>query len=59
MDSIKKYLAAIGRKGGSAKSDRKTMAARLNAKKGGRPRLADNLVTNAALQRRETRSKNV
>jgi len=35
---IKKYLAEIGRKGGSVKSRRKTHASRLNGKKGGRPK---------------------
>jgi len=35
---IKKYLAEIGRKGGSVKSRRKTHASRLNGRKGGRPK---------------------
>lgn len=35
---IRKYLASIGRKGGKAKSDAKTKAARKNAKKGGWPK---------------------
>lgn len=30
--------SALGKKGGSAKSEKKTEAVRLNAKKGGRPR---------------------
>lgn len=33
-----KYLAAIGRRGGKAKSEAKTKAARRNAKKGGWPK---------------------
>ncbi len=35
---IKKYLAEIGKKGGSSKSRRKTHASRINGKKGGRPK---------------------
>ena len=35
---IKKYLAAIGRKGGKVTSDAKTKAVRRNAKKGGWPK---------------------
>jgi len=57
MNAVKRYLSEIGRRGGSAKSERKTQAARRNAKKGGRPRLAEHLVTPAALKRRETRAK--
>ena len=37
-DLIRVAASAFGRKGGQAKSARKTAAARLNAKKGGRPR---------------------
>jgi len=37
-DAVKKYLAKIGKKGGSATSKAKAEAARLNGKKGGRPR---------------------
>jgi hypothetical protein len=33
-----KYLAAIGRRGGNAKSEAKAKAARRNAKKGGWPK---------------------
>lgn len=36
--NISQYLAAIGRKGGLAKSAAKTAAVRANARKGGRPR---------------------
>lgn len=32
------YLRSIGRKGGSQKSEKKTAASRLNAKKGGWPK---------------------
>ena len=32
------HAVALGRKGGQAKSDAKTLAARANAKKGGRPK---------------------
>jgi len=34
----RKYLSAIGTKGGSAKSKAKAAAARRNGRKGGRPR---------------------
>ncbi len=34
----RKYLAAIGKKGGSATSKAKVAAARKNGRKGGRPR---------------------
>jgi len=34
----RKYLAAIGRRGGKAKSDAKTAAVRANAKLGGWPK---------------------
>jgi hypothetical protein len=37
-NAVKKYLAEIGKKGGSAKSKAKAEAARANGKKGGRPR---------------------
>jgi hypothetical protein len=37
-DAVKKYLAGIGKKGGSATSKAKAEAARRNGKKGGRPR---------------------
>ena len=32
-DDVSEYLAAIGRRGGRAKSERKTAAARANARK--------------------------
>jgi hypothetical protein len=35
---IRQYLAEIGRKGGSSKSEDKAKASRENGKKGGRPR---------------------
>lgn len=35
--AVAAYLAEIGRKGGTARSDRKVAAARKNGKKGGRP----------------------
>lgn len=38
MNEISKYLAAIGRRGGKAKSAAKTEAARANAKRGGWPK---------------------
>ena len=37
-DSLTKAAAALGRKGGQAKSERKTAAVRENGKKGGRPK---------------------
>jgi len=37
-NAVKKYLAEIGKKGGSATSAAKAAAARKNGKKGGRPR---------------------
>jgi len=42
-----KYLAAIGRRGGKAKGGAKAAAARLNGKRGGRPKIkrADNVTT--------------
>jgi hypothetical protein len=33
-----RYLSEIGQRGGSSKTDAKAIAARLNGKKGGRPR---------------------
>jgi len=36
--TVKKYLAEIGRKGGSVTSEAKAEAARRNGAKGGRPR---------------------
>lgn len=33
-----KHAVAMGRLGGSAKSEKKTMACRMNGKKGGRPK---------------------
>lgn len=36
--SVSKYLAEIGRRGGSAKSDAKAAAAKANGKRGGRPK---------------------
>jgi general stress protein YciG len=38
--AFKDYLAEIGAKGGKAKSDAKKEAARVNGKKGGRPKKA-------------------
>ena len=38
MKIIKNYFSKIGRKGGSAKSERKSHASRENGKKGGRPK---------------------
>ena len=38
MKEIKKYLSKIGKKGGSAKTERKIHASIQNGKKGGRPR---------------------
>jgi hypothetical protein len=37
-DAVKKYLAGIGKKGGSVTSKAKAEAARKNGKRGGRPR---------------------
>lgn len=37
-NELSKAAAALGRKGGKAKSEAKTKAARENGKKGGRPR---------------------
>jgi hypothetical protein len=37
-DLITRYLSKIGRKGGKSKSAAKAEAARINGKKGGRPR---------------------
>ena len=39
MNSITKYLASIGARGGKSKSSAKSDAARQNGKKGGRPRV--------------------
>ena len=36
-DPVTDYLAAIGRRGGQAKSTAKSMAAAANGRKGGRP----------------------
>lgn len=38
MVSVTEYLAAIGRKGGKAATAAKAEAARLNGRKGGRPK---------------------
>jgi len=38
MIAVSKYLAAIGRRGGQAKTAAKSAAARLNGKRGGRPK---------------------
>jgi general stress protein YciG len=38
-NAVKKYLAEIGRHGGSSTSKEKAEAARQNGKKGGRPRM--------------------
>jgi hypothetical protein len=37
MDTVSRAASIIGRKGGLARSDRKTAACRENGKKGGRP----------------------
>lgn len=37
-DQVKKYLAAIGRRGGQAAGGNKAAAARENGKRGGRPK---------------------
>ena len=37
------YLASLGRKGGSVKSERKAHASRENGKKGGRPKTKKNM----------------
>jgi len=37
-DAVKKYLAEIGKNGGSVTSKAKAEAARKNGKRGGRPR---------------------
>ena len=39
MEIIKQYMAKIGRRGGSMRSERKTHACRENGKKGGRPKV--------------------
>ena len=48
MNTVTKYLAAIGRRGGKAKTAAKVAAARLNGKLGGRPKIkrADNAAEN-------------
>ena len=38
MNEIRKYFSKIGKKGGSAKTERKIHASRINGCKGGRPR---------------------
>ena len=55
MNQITKYLAAIGRRGGQAKTAAKSAAARLNGKRGGRPKIerADNVTTAMAHCRQE------
>lgn len=45
-NNISEAAAALGRKGGKAKSEAKTKAARENGKKGGRPRIYGNILTN-------------
>ena len=40
--------AALGRKGGKAKSDAKAAAARANGRKGGRPKLSDRQIDKLA-----------
>jgi hypothetical protein len=40
MNAITKAAQILGRKGGLAKSKRKTLAVRKNGKKGGRPKLS-------------------
>lgn len=42
-DNLTNAAAALGRKGGAAKSEAKAQAARKNGRKGGRPRLARRL----------------
>jgi hypothetical protein len=37
-EDIKKYLSDLGKKGGAAKSEKKTISCRNNGKKGGRPK---------------------
>jgi len=55
-DSIKNYLADIGKRGGQAKSERKAEAARLNGRKDGRPRkvpMVDREAVARAMERRK------
>jgi len=55
MSAVSKYLAAIGRRGGQAKTAAKSAAARLNGKRGGRPKIkrADNVTPAVAHYRQE------
>jgi len=55
MNTVTKYLAAIGRRGGQAKTAAKAAAARLNGKRGGRPKIkrADNVTPAMAHCRQE------
>jgi hypothetical protein len=53
-EAVKKYMAKIGKKGGSAKSERKAEAAVDNGKKGGRPHL---VIKKANIVVKETISK--
>lgn len=48
---ISDYLATIGKKGGSVKSERKTAAVRKNGRKGGRKPLNPDEMTEAQKQR--------
>ena len=56
-DAIKNYLSEIGRRGGQAKSERKAEAARLNGRKGGRPKLVDPEAVARAMERRKERER--
>jgi hypothetical protein len=40
--AVRDYFSELGKKGGSATSEKKAIAARLNAKKGGRPKKVEN-----------------
>jgi hypothetical protein len=50
--SIKKHAQALGRLGGSAKSDAKTRAVRENGRKGGRPKAPPALETQKKIENR-------
>ena len=53
--NVSQYLAEIGRRGGKAKGGAKAAAARLNGKRGGRPKIerADNVTPAMAHCRQE------
>jgi len=53
--AITKYLAEIGKRGGSVKSPRKALASKANGSKGGRPQKPLEELTPAALKQRERR----